>query len=111
MARVYAILALLDVAFLIFSAVDVVLTQPWRVRGVPKVVWFFIVALISPVGGILWFWVGKEPANAPPRTRQVAPDDDTEFLRRMSREQDDRIRRLEQELAELDDDDDSTPKG
>ena len=38
------------------------------------------------------------------RARVTAPDDDTEFLRRLGQdaEQDERIRRLEQELAELD---------
>jgi hypothetical protein len=110
MSRVYALLAVLDVAFLIFAAVDVILTEKWRARGVPKVVWFFIVALISPIGGILWFWVGKEPADRSRPTRTIAPDDDAAFLNRMSREQDERIRRLEQELADLDDDDDEPKK-
>jgi hypothetical protein len=104
MARVYAILAILDVAFLIFAAIDVILTDTWRARGVPKIVWFFIVTLLSPLGGILWFWVGKEPGTSAPPRRSLAPDDDTEFLRRMSSDQDERIRRLERELAELDDD-------
>ena len=38
------------------------------------------------------------------RGHAVAPDDDTDFLRRLGQdaEQDERIRRLEQELAELD---------
>jgi hypothetical protein len=110
MGRIYAILAILDVAFLIFAAVDVLLTEQWRARGVPKIVWFFIVTLFSPIGGIIWFWAGKEPAEAAPPRRTLAPDDDKEFLRRMSAEQDERIRRLERELAELDDDEPDSTK-
>jgi Phospholipase_D-nuclease N-terminal len=109
MARLYAVLTFVDIAFMIFAFVDVLLTQDWRVRGVPKIVWLVIVLLLSPIGGILWFFVGKEPIDGPvkaPRRREVAPDDDPEFLARMRAkdDQDERIRKLEQELAELDDD-------
>jgi len=106
MTRIYAIIAIVNVAFLIFSLVDVILTPAWRVRGVPKIVWAAIVVIISPIGGILWFWIGKEPVDKAPPGRPVHPDDDPDFLARMNRdkEQDERIRRLEQELADLDDD-------
>ena len=110
MTRLWLILSILDIAFMIFAFVDVLLTQDWRVKGVPKIVWLFIVLLLSPIGGILWFFVGKEPidsAAGPQQKRQVAPDDDPDFLARMRLrdEQDERIRRLEQELADLDSDD------
>lgn len=119
MSRVWLILAVIELAFMIFVFVDVLLTHDSRVRGVPKIVWLVIVLLLSPVGGILWFAIGKEPAAAgapagSPRgasgrsvpSRPVAPDDDPDFLLRlrMKEEQDERIRRLEQELADLDDD-------
>jgi hypothetical protein len=58
------------------------------------------------VGAILWFTVGRgrRDENVPRRT--IAPDDDPAFLKNLRRdeEQDERIRRLEQELADLDDD-------
>jgi len=106
MGRLYAIIAIIDIAFLVFSLVDMILTPQWRVRGVPKIVWAAIIVLISPIGGILWFWIGKEPADKQEPGRPVHPDDDPDFLARMRRdkEQDERIRRLEQELADLDDD-------
>jgi len=93
-------------AFMIFAFVDVLLTQNWRVRGIPKAVWAFVVILINPIGGILWFVVGKEPIENTPPARTVAPDDDPDFLARMrlKDDQDERIRRLEQELADLDSD-------
>ena len=111
MARVWVVLAVAEIAFLVFALVDVALTDARRARGVPKPAWFFIVLLlIPPVGGILWFWIGKAPLDAASaggrETRRLGPDDDPTFLGKLSRdeEQDERIRQLEQELADLDDD-------
>lgn len=104
MARFAVVLAVITVALTIFTLVDIGLTDPRRVRGVPKGVWFLI-APLPIIGLILWFAVGRGPAGAA-RPMTVAPDDDPSFLRNLRRdeEQDERIRRLEQELAELDDD-------
>jgi hypothetical protein len=116
MQRLWLILGFIEIAFMIFAFVDVLLTPNWRVRGVPKVVWVFIVLLLSPIGAILWFVIGKEKvdsAQAPPVRREVHPDDDPEFLARMrvKKDQDERIARLEQELADLDDDQPEKPNG
>ena len=105
MTRFYVIGIVIAVALIIFTFVDIALTESRRIRGVPKGFWFFI-ALLPVLGAILWFAVGKEPARA---TRYVAPDDDPSFLKNIRRdeEQDERIRKLEEELAQLDSDDDS----
>lgn len=104
MARL--IFPIVIIAFMIFAIVDLLLTPPARVRGVPKLVWAAIVILLPIVGGILWFWIGKESARSAEPPRMVHPDDDPTFLANLRRdeEQDERIRRLEQELADLDDD-------
>jgi hypothetical protein len=104
MARFGVVLAVVALALTIFTLVDIGLTDSRRARGVPKAVWFLI-ALLPIIGLILWFAVGKGPAGAA-RVVTVAPDDDPSFLRNLRRdeEQDERIRRLEQELADLDDD-------
>jgi uncharacterized membrane protein len=104
MARL--IVPIVIIAFMIFAIVDLLLTPPTRVRGVPKLVWAAIVILLPIVGGILWFWIGKESARSAEAPRMVHPDDDPTFLATIRRdeEQDERIRRLEQELADLDDD-------
>jgi hypothetical protein len=106
MTRFAVIGIVIAVALIIFTFVDIALTEGRRIRGLPKGFWFFI-ALLPFLGMILWFAVGKEPVGAARAT--VAPDDDPNFLRTIRRddEQDERIRRLEQELAELDSDDDS----
>ena len=105
MVKYYVIGIVIAVALIILTFVDIALTESRRVRGVPKGFWFFI-ALLPILGTILWFAVGKEPTRA---TRFVAPDDDPTFLKSVRRdeEQDERIRKLEAELAELDADDDS----
>ena len=105
MVKYYVIGIVIAVALIIFTFVDIALTESRRIRGVPKGFWFFI-ALLPFLGTILWFAVGKEPART---TRYLAPDDDPTFLKTVRRdeEQDERIRKLEEELAQLDSDDDA----
>lgn len=102
MARLLLIGVLLALAFWVYSIVDCALQDATRHRGVSKPVWILIVVLLPVLGGILWFVVGRaRRASAPVRR---APDDDPEFLGSlgMVRDQDERIRRLEEELAALD---------
>ncbi|MDQ1130658.1 PLD nuclease N-terminal domain-containing protein [Microbacterium sp. SORGH_AS_0888] len=110
MARLWFILVLAALVFWVYSVVDCALQPPTRHRGVGKVWWMLIVLLIPVLGGVLWFAVGRVSGRAIAARR--APDDDPEFLRtlRLTDDQDERIRRLEAELAELDaEDDDSAP--
>ncbi|GLJ81013.1 PLD nuclease N-terminal domain-containing protein [Microbacterium imperiale] len=102
MARLLLIGVLLALAFWVYSIVDCALQDPTRHRGVSKPVWILIVILLPVLGGILWFVVGRARRAATPTRR--APDDDPEFLGRIGsvRDQDERIRRLEEELAALD---------
>jgi hypothetical protein len=106
MTRLLVILPLLVLAVDVFAIVDVILTEARRVRAVPKVVWVIIIVLLPLIGAVLWFFIGKERRDRGGERRTIAPDDDPAFLRNLRRdeEQDERIRRLEQELAELDDD-------
>ena len=105
MTKLLFVLAAIVVAITIFTVVDVALTDARRARGVPKGAWFFI-ALIPVLGALLWFAVGKAPRGDAPQRRMVAPDDDPSFLSGLRREeeQNERIRQLEQELSDLDDD-------
>ena len=103
MARVYLVLALLLAAFWVYSIVDCALQPPTRHRGVSKPIWILIVILLPVVGGILWFVIGRSRRSTS-RVMFQAPDDNPEFLGRIGTvsDQDDRIRRLEEELAALD---------
>ncbi|WP_246376207.1 PLD nuclease N-terminal domain-containing protein [Conyzicola lurida] len=93
------------IALMIFTMVDVILTDRRRIRALNKTAWFFVV-IIPVVGPALWFFLGKDRPDSEGQRRTLAPDDDPNFLKNIRRdeEQDERIRRLEQELAELDDD-------
>ncbi|WP_243229759.1 PLD nuclease N-terminal domain-containing protein [Microbacterium sp. CIAB417] len=107
MVRLLFIGGLLALVFWVFSIVDCAVQPATRHRGVSKGVWIAIVVLIPVIGGILWFTIGRFRAGGGGGSRTVAPDDDPEFLRSISKtEQDDRIRRLEEELARLDDETD-----
>jgi hypothetical protein len=107
MARLLVVLAFALVAVDVFAVVDVILIDRRRVRALPKALWVLVIVLLPVIGVVLWFMLGKARSGSAGRTRTVAPDDDPDFLRsmRLKEEQDDRIRRLEQELADLDDDD------
>lgn len=99
---------LLVLGFMIFTIVDIILIDRGRVRSLNKVLWILI-ALIPVVGGVLWLAVGRVragEARGGVRRGTIAPDDDPEFLGRLSRDQamEDRIEQLEQELRDLDDD-------
>jgi hypothetical protein len=102
MTRVLLILALVATAFWVYTIVDCALQPPTRHRGVSKGIWIAIVVLLPVLGGILWFAIGR--GRRPSAQKRRAPDDDPEFLGRIGSisDQDERIRRLEEELAQLD---------
>lgn len=90
----------------VFALVDVILADQRRVRGLGRVAWLLIVIFLPIIGAILWFAIGRPRRDRGGAQRVIAPDDDPDFLRTLQRdeEQAERIRRLEQELSELDDD-------
>lgn len=102
MTRVLLIGALVATAFWVYTIVDCALQPPQRHRGVSKGIWIVITILLPVLGGVLWFAVGRGRASSARKRR--APDDDPEFLGSIGTisDQDERIRRLEEELAMLD---------
>ena len=105
MARLFVIVPFLVAGLYVFAFVDLALTDRARVRTFPKLGWAFVI-VIPVLGALLWFIFGKARLDRGGERRTVAPDDDPSFLANLRRdeEHDERIRRLEQELAELDDD-------
>ena len=106
MARILLILALVATAFWVYTIVDVSVQSPTRHRGVSKPIWILIVVLLPVLGGLLWLTVGRVRRSTLAARR--APDDDPDFLGKLGTmsDQDERIRRLEEELALLDAEDD-----
>ena len=107
---------------LVFAIVDIIVIDSGRVRGLPKFAWIGVVVLLPLIGPLLWFLIGRErleqrshgpyadaagvPTRPGRRFGPIAPDDDPDFLGRLSREQqqEERIRELEKRLNELGDD-------
>jgi len=94
------------VVYTIYAVVDCALFDRLRIRGLPRGWWIVVILFVPLIGPTMWFVIGRGRASRiSARGQAVAPDDDAEFLRRLNTDaaQDERIRRLEQELAELDD--------
>jgi hypothetical protein len=123
MGRLFPLFALLDLALIVIALIDCLSVEESEIRALPRVVWVFLILLFSPVGPIAWFVAGRPerrvtagPAAATRPGRSLAPDDDPEFLRRMSRpsREDEEMLRLweadlrkrEEELRKREEDDD-----
>ncbi|TFB50277.1 PLD nuclease N-terminal domain-containing protein [Cryobacterium tagatosivorans] len=110
-------LGLVVVILTVYTLVDCALADRNRIRGLPRWVWIFVLILVPVIGPLLWLFVGRGRAGGAGGriTRSLAPDDDPDFLQRLGREsrQQERIRQMEQELADLDKPDpraDSAPR-
>ncbi|PRY59339.1 phospholipase D-like protein [Knoellia remsis] len=74
---------LLGLALTIYCVVDCVQSDEHRVRGLPKLVWVFVILLFPFAGAIAWLIAGR-PKPVPPAPRRPmprGPDDDPDFLR------------------------------
>ncbi|MFD1715284.1 PLDc N-terminal domain-containing protein [Amnibacterium flavum] len=116
MARFWVVAAVVAVAFMVYSLVDCAMTDKARVRGPRKGVWLLLILVLPVIGAVLWFVIGRgRPTKTTGRAplRPVAPDDDPAFLARLARDadQEERIRRLEEELSALESDPDADPDG
>lgn len=90
-------------ALTIYALVDLFVTPKKRLRAFPRPVWVAIIIVLPLIGPALWLLIGKnKPSqNAAP----TAPDDDPQFLGGIGESAEERIKRLEQELRALDEED------
>lgn len=104
--RIAIVAGVVSAAIMIYALVDLIATDRARLRAFNKPVWFVLILLLPLVGAVLWLVFGKSRRGTQGGSRRLAPDDDPEFLGGLERDlqAEERIRRLEQELAELDDD-------
>ncbi|MFT4110350.1 PLD nuclease N-terminal domain-containing protein [Propionicimonas sp.] len=114
----------LEAILLVFCLIDCVLADDARVRNLPKWGWILLIVVVPLVGGVAWLLAGRpartadRPASAtpqwesPPTVRPRAPDDDPEFLAKLTRDNadqerflkrwEDDLRRREEELRQQD---------
>jgi hypothetical protein len=101
MGRLFPLFALADLAILVIALIDCLSVEEHEIRALPRIAWVFLIILFSPIGGIVWFVAGRpdrsaartrdrvwSPGNGFPEssrpTRDLAPDDDPEFLSRLA---------------------------
>lgn len=81
-----AILVILLIALIIYAAIDCIMSDSAKVRGVPKSAWIAIIILLPVMGALLWLVLGRPVGHAPtqqPRKHPTAPDDDPNFLKNL----------------------------
>ena len=100
MQRVELVLGLVVLAAWIFSIVSCALTPESQVRGIPKPAWLILIVLLPLLGSVLWLAVGRSAGSRLPRLRTAAPQPiPPRTYQAMT--SDERIRRMEEELARL----------
>lgn len=106
----------------VFALIDCLSSEEDGIRGLPKIVWVFVILLFPPVGPIVWLIAGRPksaplrstgrsgpgagPSRGPRPRRPVAPDDDPEFLKGLGkpREDEDLLKQWEEDLRRREDD-------
>lgn len=76
---------LIGLVLSVYAVIDCIRTDEDSVRGLPKLVWVFVILLFPFAGSIAWLLAGRPtPIHKrvlPPAPR--GPDDDPDFLRRL----------------------------
>jgi hypothetical protein len=120
MGRLLFLVFLADLALLVIALIDCLSTDGDEIRALPKAVWVLLILFASPLGPIAYWYAGRPrrddgagaDAGAPAwhpagsaagrAPRDLAPDDNPEFLRELSartrRTEEERLRRWEAEL-------------
>ncbi|MFD1721222.1 PLDc N-terminal domain-containing protein [Amnibacterium endophyticum] len=100
MARVELVLGIVVLLLWVYALVSLVLTPEHEVRGVPKWAWLVLIVLLPLLGAVLWIGVGRSRGAGIPRLRSAAPPPvGPRTYQAMTA--DERIRRLEEDLARL----------
>ncbi|MCH4249643.1 MAG: PLDc N-terminal domain-containing protein [Microbacteriaceae bacterium] len=108
MARLLVVLAFVLILLAVAALVDVLSSRPGVARVLPRWGWALLVVLVPLVGPLLWWFLGhpwgsgagREPVVPGQTSSAPSPEPPEAFLAGLSA--DERIRRLEEALARLD---------
>ncbi|MEU1683915.1 PLD nuclease N-terminal domain-containing protein [Micromonospora sp. NPDC005707] len=116
MVRLYGLLFLAQLVLAVCALISCLSAEEGEIRALPRIAWVLIILFFPLVGSIAWFVAGREAGARRTRTawpmgngfseqhrpRQVAPDDDPEFLsslaERKRADDQERLRRWEEDL-------------
>ncbi|MFW5420545.1 PLDc_N domain-containing protein [Nocardiopsis sp. CNT-189] len=104
------LITLLSIVLWVYAFFDALTTPAEEVRTLPKLLWLIAIVVFTPVGPLLWLFLGRPrvaapPAAAPPaqgvpsfehidpsditaspgNPTPIGPEDDPEFLRDLNR--------------------------
>ena len=51
---------IVPIALIIFALVDLITSDDYQVKHLPKMAWLFVIILLPVVGSIVWLLVGKD---------------------------------------------------
>jgi hypothetical protein len=118
MARLYLLLFLAQIALAVVALISCLSVEEGEIRALPRMVWVLIILFFPLIGSIAWFVAGRplpvertgtaRPTFPARERRQVAPDDDPDFLKSLNAEQSKQDREMfekwEQDLRKREDD-------
>jgi hypothetical protein len=122
MGRFYLLFFGLEILLVVLALISCLSADEGELRALPRIVWVIVILLFPIVGSIAYFVAGRpvtsqarsgqwRPGSGFPeaqRPRQVAPDDDPEFLRKIESqrkaEDADLLRKWEEDLKRREDD-------
>jgi len=121
MARLYILLFVVQVALAVLALISCLSADDDDIRGLPRIGWVLVILFFPLIGSIAWFIAGRTSTVAKRNTwrsgagfpererpRQVAPDDDPEFLQGLdadkSRDDQELFRKWEEDLRRREDD-------
>ena len=99
MYRVELVLGIAVAIAWIYSIVTCALTPEDEVRGLPKWGWLILIVLLPLLGSVLWIGVGRQ--RSPRAFRPVGPSSVSAPHGYSAMAGDERIRRMEEDLARL----------
>jgi hypothetical protein len=109
-------------ALWLFCLIDVIVTDEYSCRNLPKMLWLVIVLILPDVGSVLWLILGRPRDAATPATigargraayvpPATNPDDDEEFMRQVRQRAEEQRRRAREQSERRDPPDPAHPLG